>query len=557
MIQAKANFAEGVGDKAMFSANTAVIHSLMSELSALLKVLGSAGGSMSPSVYETAQVLRLFPPPEGPRAGIEWLLTQQQSDGGWGSSVAPIYRDVPTLAAILALYQHRQSVSVDAAIDAGLAFIDRQSVFWCTSVSDALPVAFELILPQLLADAAAAGLPIAHGASADVVALGKKRRQLIAQINPGCSAPAVFSWEAWGMVPDPQLVDPIGSVGHNPAATAAWLCLAEPCTALNEPRRRAAAYLQDASASTQLGIPGVVPCAWPVTRFEQSFGLHALLLADLLEMDELQDALLPQLEDLHQAITPGGLGMSDWFALDGDDTAAAVAVLGRSGRSTSYTALAPFERATHFSTYPFELQASLTVTARATHALAAAGRDVSAWRASIINAQAGDGWWYGDKWNISPLYITNLALLALRGADHWDAKLASRQALITNQHSDGGWGSGSRSTPEETAHGILALYTLACDGMLDAAGRHALRRSHCFLLDAVVTGKVGNARIWISKDLYRLERVDRVFILCALLAPLVNQNRLRRQRNWIGRRHEQTIKRLASVPGSIPERAVV
>jgi hypothetical protein len=351
-------------------------------------------------------------------------------------------------------------------------------------------------------------------------------------------------------------VDEIGSVSHSPAATAAWLRLAQGCPGSCAARRHAAAYLHGAAAATQLGIPGVVPGGWPITRFEQTFGLHALLLAGLLEVEALQDVLRAQLEDLLHAMRPGGLGFSDWFVPDGDDTAAAVAVLGRCGHPASFAALEPFRRATHFSTYPFELQSSLSVTAKATHALAVTGCDVSAWCTSIRNTQAADGWWYSDKWNISPLYTTCLALLALHGAQHENAKLAGRHALVTGQNRDGGWGGRARSTPEETAHGLLALYTLACDGMLDAVGRQSLRRSHEYLWQAVTSGQVGKARIWILKDLFSVERIDRAFILSALLAPLVNSDRLRRQRNCIGRRHEQSRRQLVPSPGSIPERPV-
>ena len=530
---------------------------LIADLRDLISVLGSDGGRISPSVYETAQVLRWFPPPEGARAGIGWLLAQQQSDGGWGSPEAPIYRDVPTLAAILALHQHRQTMPVDAAITAGLTFLKQHATYWRTCINDEIPVAFELILPRLLSDARQAGLPIMYDANPGIIALGHKRRQLIAQANPGCNTPAVFSWEAWGTVPTAQLVDPNGGVGHSPAATAAWLRMAEPYDDLHEARWHAMRYLEAAAAATQLRIPGVVPGPWPMARFEQSFGLYALLLADLLDQEALQDVLLPQLDSLQQAMRAGGLGFSDWFAPDGDNTAAALAVLGRAGRPAPYAALKPFERSTHFSAYPFEMHASLTVTARAAHALAAAGRDVSTWQSSIISAQACDGMWCGDKWNVSPLYSTCLALHALRGAQYADVKLAGAQALALDQKSDGGWGVGTRSTPQETAHAVLALYTLACDATLDAVGLRAMQRGWRYLWQMVSTGRVGNASIWISKDLFHLERADRAFILCALLAPLVNHKHAHRQRQCPGRKYAYTGGRMVSGPDSVSRRSAV
>jgi len=56
----------------------------LAELQSLMADLGKAGGLISPSIYDTAQVLRLYPPPEGPEPTLDWLLQQQQADGGWG-----------------------------------------------------------------------------------------------------------------------------------------------------------------------------------------------------------------------------------------------------------------------------------------------------------------------------------------------------------------------------------------------------------------------------------------------------------------------------------------
>ncbi len=74
-------------------------------LQGLLPQLGKGGGRISASVYDTAQVLRAYPPSGGVTPGLEWLKQQQQADGGWGSPSAPLYRRISTIAAVLALHQ--------------------------------------------------------------------------------------------------------------------------------------------------------------------------------------------------------------------------------------------------------------------------------------------------------------------------------------------------------------------------------------------------------------------------------------------------------------------
>ena len=79
-------------------------HTLLNELSELIPQLGLGDGLMSASVYETAQLLRFYPFEETRGTVIQWLLAQQEDDGGWGEPSTPLYRAVPTLAAVLALY---------------------------------------------------------------------------------------------------------------------------------------------------------------------------------------------------------------------------------------------------------------------------------------------------------------------------------------------------------------------------------------------------------------------------------------------------------------------
>jgi hypothetical protein len=98
------------------------IDALLTELRTLVATLGRGGGSLSPSVYDTAQLLRLYPPPTGVEPVLSWLLSQQHVDGGWGLPDAPYTRAVPTLAALLALHAHDWNGKHRDAAEAALTF---------------------------------------------------------------------------------------------------------------------------------------------------------------------------------------------------------------------------------------------------------------------------------------------------------------------------------------------------------------------------------------------------------------------------------------------------
>src|SRR4051812_46865717 len=97
--------------------------SYLAELRVLLKALGTSGGLISPSVYGTAQVLRLAPLQTAAGGVWTWLIDQQQPDGGWGDRAVPCARDLPTLAAVVTLAKRNSSSEERGAIQAGLAFL--------------------------------------------------------------------------------------------------------------------------------------------------------------------------------------------------------------------------------------------------------------------------------------------------------------------------------------------------------------------------------------------------------------------------------------------------
>ncbi|NJM05395.1 hypothetical protein HC891_02990, partial [Candidatus Gracilibacteria bacterium] len=375
-----------------------IVDILLTALRHTIADLGKQGGRQSVSIYDTAQVIRFSTDNEAPWPALEWLLTQQEADGGWGNPAVPRARDVPTLTAVLALHRHALRRSTREAIQAGVNFLRRQTQVWSGPLPEDLPAGIELIIPHLLEDPASQELGVFVPAYASLLALGKKRRAMIARIRLEPGTTPVHSWEAFGTIPtDPDRRS--RQHGHSPSATAAWLRSASQNPQLHDVRTSVHSYLRSASAATGSDIPGLMPSNWPIDRFEQSFGLHALLLGDLLDHPGLQDVLQPQIAGLAAAMLPSGLGFSDYFVADGDDTAAAVAVLHACGHNVPISVLTRFQVDNYFVAWHQELQHSLSVTARAAHALTRQGFNVDESLHHLCKFQLPDGRWMTDKWH--------------------------------------------------------------------------------------------------------------------------------------------------------------
>ncbi|MFL5804400.1 MAG: hypothetical protein ACJ8CR_21985 [Roseiflexaceae bacterium] len=369
------------------------------------------------------------------------------------------------------------------------------------------------MIPSLLNQLAAAALSVAQEHFAELQVLGAHRRRTLDRRPLQAGTRPLHSWEAFGAHPSAALLDGSNGVGHSPAATAAWLRAAAGRDDLATARTSAQRYL--AQAITHQGIPGVVPTVWPITRFEQAFALYFLLITGLLDHPGLQDIIQPQLDDLERAFRPTGIGMSDWFQPDGDDTACALAVLYAAGRRPPLTALDHFAQqgGASFCAYPGELQSAVSVTAHALHALALADPIRTLRMDALLDRQHSDGRWLGDKWNQSWLYTTSQALVTLNEA-HRDAIGRAINAVLAYQHPDGGWGMHG-STPEETAYGIIALRAgLRYDGGIV---RKALGRAIIWLREAHQLSNSSTPPVWMGKELYSPRRLVNIIILSVLV----------------------------------------
>jgi hypothetical protein len=493
-----------------------ILDVLITDLRHCIGQLGKDGGMNSPSIYDTAQVLRLAPPPGMVWPGLEWLALQQHADGGWGDPAIPRARDISTLAAILALHTHGTRAIEQRAIHAGMVFLRRQIAHW-SHLTDDLPVGVELLLPQLLNEADHAGLKLARAPYTALIELGQRRRHMIAAQQWPAGTPPVHSWEAWGSTPLPELIDGSGGVGHSSAATAAWLRAAEGRPDLAVYAAGARSYLDRAAAATTIGLPGVVPGVWPLNWFELVFGLYALCAAGLLGHPQLRDVLAPQLDALRRALAPHGIGFSDFFVPDGDDTAATLAILHSAGHPVSAAPLRHFAHGDHFCAFPGELQPSLSVVAHAAHALRLLGEPAEPAYRYLLGRQQSDGRWLGDKWQSSWLYTTSQVIIALPYQPYCAPIDRAVDELVSYQSPDGGWGDYHGPTTEETAYGVLALRHLRRHSALHEEARLALGAAEHWMLDHYRPFRQAAPQLWLDKDAYRPQRIVRMIELVATL----------------------------------------
>jgi halimadienyl-diphosphate synthase len=489
-----------------------ILEQSLAELRQIVHDLGTEGGLVSPSIYDSAQVLRLYPPADC-RPALDWLLQQQQEDCGWGDPAVPHARDVPTIGAMLALKTRDGRPAAQAAIAAGCAFLRDHADCWRGALPDSLPVGVELILPYLLEEAAQAQLDISPEPYAALIAFGTKRRARLRQMQIRGGSTHAHSWESFGANPVPDLIDGAGSVSHNPAATAAWLRASSATTTNPDLRAAAQSYLDRCCAATGMNIPGVVPGVWPLVRFEQAFVLYILFIAGLLDHPDLRDVIHAQLTNLMAAIQSAGLGLSDHFAADGDDTAAALLVLKAAGFSVELSPLAHFANENHFYAYTGELHGSVSLTARCISTLERFrddGGDPTPYLQYVLDRQRPDGRWNHDKWHGSWIYTTLHAVLALSDIGGHEAAIQqATEALLTFQKPSGSWG-----TQEETAYGIFTLRTArrAMSGeRIDAALARAEHWMYaCHPHSDAAMG-------WIGKELYRPYRIVRTVELAATI----------------------------------------
>ena len=488
------------------------------ELQALVANLGKDGGLVSPSIYDTAQVIRCYPPPEGTQPAIEWLLQQQHGDGGWGEPSSPYARDVPTLAAILALHS-AQEPTHQATIDAGLDFLEQQAEQWSDLPIDALPIATEMILPYLIEEAHRAGLALDRKPYAKLYHLRDRKCRMISAKPLEVGSPPTYSWEALARPAHSISPDCSGGIGHSPAATAAWLHQAEDHADLSDACTTARQYLKKAAAATGAGIPGVVPNVWPITGFELAYGLFSLLVTNLLQQSLSAEVVKHKIDELHLIMQHGnGVSFGEYFAPDVDETGVAMAVLQATGRAVDPSVMMQFKNGEHFCTFPQELNPSILANAHALYSLAHTGSRYPQAERFLFQRRCADGRWLSDKWHSSWLYTTLEVILAFEQLGYAAENKAVINTILSVQNADGGWGAHGRSARLETSYAVIALATLKKQGLLYEDAQRALQQGHVWLNRMYHPYTRIDSNVWLGKELYAPYRVDRIYELSALLS---------------------------------------
>ncbi|MCB9422265.1 MAG: cyclase [Ardenticatenaceae bacterium] len=435
--------------------STYINTSLNSLIKQLLQEMG-AGIQISPSAYDTAWVARLaeIGEPIGEEA-LEWLRSNQLEDGSWGASEPLYYHDrvICTLSAIIALSTTGESQDwsrIEKAIPTLREYATKLDLDPAGET-----IAFEMLLPTLMAEAKALGI-LPQGGTAKLNNMVHIRTHKLAN-SPGRKISRLvtlaFSSEIAGtdglhVLDVNNLQEPNGSVGYSPSATAHFVRYVSPHN------QRGLQYLKTISRNG--GFANVVP----FDVFEQAWVLWNLSITNVLD-EGLIAICQTQLDSLEKAWKPGkGVGYNaNYLAKDSDETGVAFEVLSRFGRSLDLDAILGYEEDEYFRCFEIEANPSISANIHVLGALREAGFSIQDTPIRKINnflrqKRTPKGYWI-DKWHASPYYPTAHAIIANAGYDNALVKDAVSW-IISTQNSNGSWGYYT-PTAEETAYCLQAL----------------------------------------------------------------------------------------------------
>ncbi len=474
--------------------------------------LGWGTSTMDSSAYDTAWVARLAPHFEGGDFdnALPWLRHHQHTDGSWGAGVMHYHdRIISTLSAIIALRDVGQGQEDEQRIRQAESFLWRENDRLRYDANDT--GGFPLLVVWLVDEAAKRGLDVPPNLSRNVDQIEKKLKMLGSNPKLWRYTTVALSLEAMSdyMTAPPDFMENNGSVGVSPAATAATML------SLKWASPESLDYLR--GAVRQQGDGGV-PFVTPMDIFETSWALNHFRLSGVVSPDHPD--VRRSLEWLWQNWSAQrGVGFSSYFSVpDLDDTAVTFSVLRWGGYPVDADVFAPFEQETHFECWPGEADPSLSVHIRTLAALHMQPDHPRAaeWSHKIRTVLGshdldGNGYFWFDKWHISPYYLTSTTIWSLSGVMN-DLLPSRLNWILKTQQADGGWGYYQRSTAEETAYCLSAL--LFWDRYIERVDSTCIEAAASYLIEHM--DDTNFPALWIGKCLYMPRSVVQAAILSAL-----------------------------------------
>jgi halimadienyl-diphosphate synthase len=493
-------------------------------------ILNAPLSGVNAATYDTAQVL-LHTQIRPDRFGVSLaanatalLLRTQNADGSWGAPQWPVrYRMVPTLAAVSAL-AGSFTEAVAAAVYGGVGYL-RQHATAMAPLAQPDLVASELIIPALcehlvhLIFIAPENTVIGRWSLEDRHVLSRFAEQILRV----CDTDRVRlhrlrdAYNNGGQTP-PYLVHSIELLSGAAADSAGAVTVPVGCSAAataavaaysGRPRPDAVDLLQRQSRVLDGGFPVIMR----METFELLWVCGALVRSAIPMPESVRSKWISCIRGV---LTSEGVCAGPGVPPDGDDTAAALYLLGRlQRRAVSPDTLLRFVRDDGCASTPGERTRSTTATA---HALEALGlwlnqdsdgctqQHMQAHASLIrylIDTQNNDGTWR-DKWHASPLYATTCAVLALSrygGQPGGDAVQRAVDWTLESQNTDGSWGIWA-ATLEETA--------MALDILTASSEAGDARRRAAVFLNAhhnAPTGSPLRPPLWHGKELYYPHRI--------------------------------------------------
>jgi len=479
----------------------------------VLSALARGKSTTDSMAYDTAWIARLTPdyPGYGFERAVTWLRENQLEDGSWGGEIRHYHdRIISTLSAIIALHEVGDGHADQERIRAGERFLWHENGRLLHDAHDT--IGFHVLAITLINQAIKHDLDVPRDLYRDIDKLEKKLNLLGRNPAAWRFTTLAISMEAvMDLVPQAAEVDlseADGSVGMSPASTVATLMHSR------NPNPKSLTYLQSVMDNqADAGAPFVQP----MDIFEAIWTLNHFRTADAVSPNhpEVQRILLA----IKDAWIPDrGVSFTKEFRVpDLDDTAVALTLLNWGGYPTSPDVFRHYEQEDYFACYPGELDMSLSVNMRTLVALQYCKDhpDYERWMrkiVSILRRSDLNGYFWFDKWHISPYYLTSTAIWSLYGTV--DDLLPSRvKWLLKTQRPDGGWGYYGRSTAEETAYCLQALlfWYPRTIGYVEA---EQLQAAADFL--ARHFDRTPYVPLWIGKGLYMPRHLVRSAILMAL-----------------------------------------